>query len=361
MNPIRKVKMSGQTRKVKTNPQIDLKKRVKAGPELNQRTATISALGMLRSPNFFSLLREALRNTGLAGREVWMGVGVYFIAVSRFQPYPFRNQIQETTEGTAPHIVRKAATLLPPGDLITIRPTSEKKWTQLAESPNGKLVFIPELTMDTENGLARLEVTGDRIIRAMPVALEKRILDDFQEIEGRFACVSGDRQEWSARPSRWLTMRQAKRQEVVPGVTAEFDLEPWHEVQSLLRQRARLPILLPEWEQLVVEEICERSDKAMRHIPTLLQMWRTMCLIQSFQSPENDKATSLQATFEDLAVATLLARKIFREACWFPSCKKLFARLPKQDETRVLHPLTGKAVVYVRNKKVAPVQQATLF
>jgi hypothetical protein len=353
--------MTGQTRRVK-KPQISVKKGVKAVPELNHPAAIISAFGMLRSPNFFSLLREALRNTGLAGREVWMGVGVYFVATSRFQPFPFREQIQEMTEGTAPHIVRKTATLLPPGDLITIRPTSEKKWTQLAESPNGKLVFIPDLTLNTENGLARLEVTGDRIIRAMPVALDKRILVDFKEIEGRFACVSGDRPEWSARLSRWLTMRQAERQEVAPGVTAEFDLEPWHEVQSLLRQRARLPIVLPEWEQLVVEEMSERGDRVMRHVSTLLQMWRTMCLIQSFQSPENDKATSLQATFEDLAVATLLGRKIFREACWFPSCKKLFIRLPKQDETRVLHPLTGKAVVYVRSKKVAPVQQQpTLF
>jgi hypothetical protein len=99
-----------------------------------------------------------------------------------------------------------------------------------------------------------------------------------------------------------------------------------------LKKQAQLPIVLPEWEQTAVEQMCERDDRAMRHIPAVLQSWRTMCLIRSFHTVENSKATSLQGTFEDLAATTLLARNVFREGGWFPSAQKIFEELPEPND-----------------------------
>jgi len=83
-----------------------------------------------------------------------------------------------------------------------------------------------------------------------------------------------------------------------------------------------------------------------------------MCLIRSFQVDKNTNAESLQMTFEDLAAATLLAKAVFREACWFPSPQKVFNRLAKASErTAVMHPVSGKPVVYERWQK----QQATNY
>jgi hypothetical protein len=75
-----------------------------------------------------------------------------------------------------------------------------------------------------------------------------------------------------------------------------------------------------------------------------------MRLIRSFQAKENDHAQLLQATFEDLAMATSLAKKLFKEGSAFPSCKNLFQELPNEPpRTSVLNPVTGKGLVYERS------------
>jgi hypothetical protein len=316
----------------------------------------------LRSIHFFSHLRGALRGLGLAGWEERMGVGAYLSATSRLQDFPLRIQIRERTEGTAAHINRKVSNLLLPDSVVTIRPIPDKEWDRLSEAPDEKLVFIPQWKMETKGGPARLEVTGDRIVHAIPRKSDDRVVEHFSEIEGRFACISSERPWEMGRHPRWLTMSQPEREEAEPGPAPPLNVHEWLEVQRLLQERARLPIVLPEWEQLVVEQMAERDDRALKYVAALMQAWRTMCLIRSFQSEKNNEAKSLQATFEDLAAVTLLAKKVFREACWFPSCRTLLGKLPKlQGGTRVIHPITGKPVVYTHNQKQDPAQYHLIF
>jgi hypothetical protein len=322
-----------------------------------------AAVETLRSDNFFSVLRGALRTLGLAGREGWMGLAVYFVASSRFQAYPLRLEIRERTEGTAAYAVRRVSILLPPGSVVIITPGNDEEWARFAKAPGQKTVLIRQWETREKGGLAQVDVQGNKIIRRKPVKTGDRFIEQLEEIEGRFACISGER-PW-ARNTRWLTMVQAERREVESEATSslrERETEDWHQVQRLLEQRALLPVVLPEWEQIVVEQMCERDDRAMRHVPAVLQMWRTMCLIRSFRSEENNKARYLQATFEDLAAASLLARKVFREGQWFPSCKKIFGKLGKSyDRTRVMHPVTGKPVVYERREEEVAVRWESLI
>jgi hypothetical protein len=330
-----------------------------------KRNPADSAMQQLRSTNFFLSLRGDMRRLGLAGLEELIGLGIYFIAVSRSQEYPLRGQIREQTEGTAAHMVRNEAKFLLPGDVVKVTPTGEKGWARFSAAPDRKLVFIPTWQTDAEPGAVRLDVGGDQLARWTPVRADGRVVEQVIEVPGRFACISVERPDPWVPKVRWLTMVQPDRQQVAEETSIfpdpETDFEVWHEVDRLLQERARLPVVLPEWEQAVLELAFEKGGRALQHLPTLLQMWRTMSLIQSFQSELDSEASSIMATFENLASAMLLGRKAFKEASWFPSCQKIYDKLARPGErTSVINPVTGKAVQYQRRQKKAPVHYAEL-
>jgi len=329
-----------------------LKKTAKGKSNGKQDVARLAALKILSSPDIFAQLQGALHGLGLAGWEIPLGLGVCFAAASRFNPYPQRVQIQEETPGTAEYITRSIAPLLPPGDVIIIDPTDEKPWEQFVQSPNDKVLYIPSTVMESEIGLSQFDVHGDRIIREIPERKNGRVVTHKQEVKGRFVCISADRPDWELRRSRWLTMVQKDRQAATPSATAPPNLEEWQEVDRLLKERAQRRVLFPEWGQIVVEQMREQNDKALRHVPSMLQMWRTMCVIRSFQRAATATGKSLVASFEDLAEAILLAKKVFREGCWFPSPKKIFNEWPaRYVRTGVISPVTGKSIVYEKREE----------
>jgi hypothetical protein len=197
--------------------------------------------------------------------------------------------------------------------------------------------------------LIQFDVNGDRIVRVTPERKNGRVFSQRQEVKGRFVWISTDRPPWELRRSRWVTIVQKDRQAVTPSGTAPPNLEEWQEVDRLLKERAQQRVWLPEWGQIVVEQMHERNDKALRLVPVLMSMWRTMCVIRSFQRPATGAGKSLVASFEDLAATILLAKKVFREGCWFPSPKQVFEELPaRYVRTGVISPMTGKPLVYER-------------
>jgi hypothetical protein len=327
-----------------------------------KKSVTQAAMARLRSVYFFLDLAGELRRLGLYGKDRLMALGVYFVAVSRFHRYPLRIQIQERTEGTAVHIVNKVADFLVPDSVVKLKPTKRRGWDQLAEAPDQRIVFIPQWTEDTESGLAGFRVLADRVMRRIPFEKAGRTEERVDELKGRFACISADDTHAWIHDARWLTTTQAVGEQVDAGYdpttpTSEPDFGMWHEIDRLLQERAKLPILLPEWEQVLVETAQDKGTRGLEQIPTLLQLWRTMCLIRSFQSDANNKAEVLSATFDDLAEMTFFAKKVFRGAIWFPSMATLYNRLPKvANETSVLNPMTGKYFRYRREMEKVTVQ-----
>lgn len=320
----------------------------KRGKKLEPETS--AALQKLRSVDFFAMLRGALRNLGLTGKDELMGLGAYFVAVSRLQEHPLRVQVRERTDGTAVYVARKVGTLFPPDSLVAITPTDDEGWARLAGSPDNKVVLISEWEANTKARAAEVEVSRDQIIRRLQAKGEERYEERVETIKGKFAFISVARPFTPGRHPRWLTMKQAEGQQKPLGTIPNLgvaDVKNWCAVQRLLEERAKLPIVLPGWEQVVIEQMGERDERALRHVPTVLQAWRTMSLIRSFQSVANDKATELTATFEDLAALILLGKKVFSEACWFPSTRTVFGAVAKPGvRTSVISPATGKPVGY---------------
>jgi hypothetical protein len=320
------------------------------GLEVPVATAKDEALKVLKSVDSFVHLRRALGDAGLPGEE-GLGVGVFYVAESRFQPYPLRLQIEERTEGTANYIVEKVSQLLLPGSVIKIDPTQDSDWDRLAKSPNRKVVFIPEWGRKTANGgHAWLDVQQNKLIRAVGVKKEGRVSNTFSEIEGNFACIAADRfPEWRARP-RWLTMRQPERPSTVPKYKRSLSdgaIAMWQEIERVFRQRAELPLRFPEWQQILIEAMCERDEKAAVQIPTLLQCWRTMCVLRPYRSTKEEEW--LQPNFADFAATTMLCRPLFREGQWFPSPKAVIDKIGQVGiRDGAVSPLTGKGRWYER-------------
>jgi len=314
-----------------------------------------AALEMLRSPQFFDKLRAALR-VGLPGEEV-LGMGVFLVAASRFRPNPLRLLIREGTEGTASYIVRKVSQFLPPGSVVNLTPEDGEGWRRFAKDPQQKVVWVPEWNHWGNGGSSHLEIGKNQLTRVTPVKRDERTIENREEIKGGFACISAEAPPEQNEQSRWLTLRLPRKagadpdqeRHILPRGGAE--VEAWREVQRQLQERAHVPIVLPDWGDVVVEQMCG-DERVSRHIPALLQVWKTMCLLRSFQYGYDERAGMLQARFEDLAAAVLMARKAFWEGQRFPSPRGVFDKIsPAIQNAALMNPVTGNGIRYTHQEK----------
>ena len=312
---------------------------------------TKDAVELLRSPSpdFFAHLRGALTRAGLAGEEK-LGVGAFFVLMSRFRPNPLRLLVQETTEGAAKYVLRSVAKLLETG---TIRDVfSEGGWSHFAPYPARKVAYVPQWSDSSREG-TRLEISGDRLTRILQREHERRIVETPETAEAPFVCVSPQypvgRFGEPESLQRWFTIKLPAPPSSVSNSYTPLDDEEtsvWLEVQRLVQERANVRILLPDWGDVVVEQACQ-DERAARHLPAFLTGWKTMTLLRSFRGDDGHDGDIIQADFEGLAVTSLLLRGVFREGHWFPSPAKVFNRVfPASQASGVINPLNGKGVRY---------------
>lgn len=333
-----------------------MKKGIKNAPEVKTKEVRTIALETLRSPHFFAQMRGAMREVGLAGEET-LGMGVFLVAASRFRPNPLRLLIQERTEGTASYIVRKVSQFLPPGSIVSLTTGDAEGWRRFVNDPQQKLVWVPEWNHWGNGGRPHFEIGKNQLARVTPVKRDERTIENREEIEGGFACISAEAPPEQNEQSRWLTLRLPRKAGADPDQERHIlprggaQVEAWHEVQRQLQERAHVPIVLPDWGDVVVEPMCG-DERVSRHIPALLQVWKTIALLRSFQHRYDERAGILQARFEDFAAAYLLARKAFWEGQWFPSPRGVFEKIsPAIQNAALMNPVTGKGIKYQRQEQ----------
>jgi hypothetical protein len=324
-----------------------------------------AALEILRSQDFFAHLRSASARVGLAGEEKF-GVGVYFTIVSGFRPNALRVALEEMTEGSAKYLVKCVAKLFDPGTVCGV--CSEGGWARFAQDPTHKVAYVKKWSDDQREGV-RFETNGNQLARITRRVRDGRIVENPEAIEGRFACFAEQSPPWlSPDRSRWLTIRLP-----VPPVSVRNGLMPlsddeiatWLRISCLLKERAKRAVLLPDWVDIFIEECCD--DRGASNLPVFLRAWQTMTLLRSFARDEfadtaiDPPSTLLQADFSDLAVTSLLLRKVCRQGCWLPSPAKIFKQIfPVGNECSVINPITGKGVRYTRHESKPP-EWASLF
>ena len=163
---------------------------------------TTPVFDMLRSLDFFTDLRTAMRRVGLAGEESF-GVGVYFVAASRFFQNPLRLCVEEQTEGGANYVVRRAAKLLQPKSFVELAADSVEAWHGFTKKPAHKVAYLPDGdgAWGKENS-TRFEVAQNQIGRVVPVKRDGRVVEERDDVEASFACISTDHRDWRRDSSR---------------------------------------------------------------------------------------------------------------------------------------------------------------
>ena len=317
------------------------------------KAVTKTALAMLASADFFTQLRGALTRAGLRGEEN-SGIGLFFAFTSRFRPNPLRVAIREATQGSAKYQVRMVSKLLGKDQSLDVY--SERGWSRFAKSPNSSLAFVPTWSDHSAEGI-RLELEGNLLTRVVTSRCHDRIVEAPQVVAAPFVCVSNEypRTRYGERGdgTRWLSIKLPAPQSSSSSSVASLgtgETACWFEIQRLLRDRAKAPILLPEWGDIMIAQ-ASQDERSAPHIPAFIEAWKTMTLLRSFQRTDEDqKRNAIVATFEDLLATALLMRRVFQEGRRFPSLSKTAdAVLRVGNSTGVISPITGKGVKYQRS------------
>jgi hypothetical protein len=314
------------------------------------KSVTKAALAMLSSPDFFNQLRGALARSGLRGEERF-GVGLFLALTSRLRPNPLRVAIREASDGSAKYQVRAVSKLLGEEQILDVH--WERGWAHFAKSPKSSLAFVSTWSDYSTEGI-RLELKGNLMTRVVMRSYQGRVVETPQAIAAPFVCVSPEypRSRYGERGdgTRWLSMKLPAPQSSSSSAVAMLDdaeMACWSEIQRLLRHRAKVPILLPEWGDIMISQ-ASQDELSAPHIPAFIEGWKTMTLLRSFQRTEEDQQKNpIVATFEDLAATALLMRGVFQEGRRFPSLNKTAdAALRVGVSTGVISPITGKGVKY---------------
>lgn len=321
-----------------------------------------AALEILREGNLFKFLRELLLATGPT-REVKLGMGIFLVLASRFRPNPLRLLIEQTTKGSATHLLQRVTDLLPDGSVAGFSGNMARAWNSFENDPTKRIFYIPPPLEVNKLIQPKIEVQSNRLMRVDSAEVDGQVTEKCRNIERPFVCISTEPiGAWKAQ-SRWLTMR------IDAPLTNEnhnskrphpLGLKVWHAVQDQIQERMQLPIQMPSWEELVIERMCA-DEFASHSAAAILVSWKTMCALRSFGPQDGrEPPKMLRPDFADYAATAMVLRAAFNEGRSMPSAGSIFNHVsPKGSRCSVANPIAGGGKRYTH--PLDPVQYEPLF
>ena len=290
------------------------------------RATRARAIAILRSPRFFCKLLEALGREGLVGEEK-NALVIYVVAVSRLLSRPLNLFVKGQSSSGKNHTVKKVLRLIPQKCICEVTNSSEKAWNYMGRRLQHKVVFFQEesVAFGGKQHPARLLISENRLERLVTVRRGAQFTTKKQVTEGPVACISTTTREqlqvddetrhvsiW-ADESREQTARIVRTQLTNASGLTEEEIRVWHTVQELLAERSSIPIQLPPWFDLVASKVWTDDVRIRRYFPAFVEACRTVCLMRSYRDDEN-KPKSLQVSFRDYAIATLIFQDAFAKS-----------------------------------------------
>lgn len=91
------------------------------------------------------------------------------------------------------------------------------------------------------------------------------------------------------------------------------EIAVWHEAHRLIAERASLPIVLPDWFDLVADLGYAGNVASRRYFPAFVESVKVIAVIRSFQKTSEGRKppATIHVDFGDYALATSILDRIF--------------------------------------------------
>ena len=284
------------------------------------------AMGLLRSPNFFPLLLEAVEKEGLVG-EQRNALVLFIIAVSRLLPRPLNALVKGQSSSGKNWLVGRVLRLLPKNKVREITSSSDTAWNYEGSSFKHRIVYIPERNEATGSmHPARLLISEGRLVRLVTSNTRWRGTEKYVT-KGPIACISTTTKsqlsidDESRHVSLYIDESPDQTRRIVQAQLQgesgldEDELAAWREVQRVIEENADLPIRLPAWVAKIAGLVSIPDIRVRRYFPAFLQACRAVCLIRQFQTDHRGQRRrgELEITFADFAITTIVFERVFTE------------------------------------------------
>ena len=290
----------------------------------SRRKAEHEAKKLLRSPQFFNELLDALEKDGLVG-EKESALVVYTGASSRILPHPLNVFVKAQSSAGKNFLIKKILRLLPKDAIVDITSVSDTAWSYMGDRLAHKVVYIPERNEAVGNvHPLRLLISEEEIVRYVTGWRDGKLVTKKYVAYGPVAAIStGKRQLDIDDATRHITIslnetaeqtrRIAKSYTRQTTSLSEEELRTWRMVQRLLENKMGTEIDLPDWFDEVTNRLFVGDLRVRRYFPAFIEACRTVCLIRSFQKRES-KESRLTVDFADFAMAALIFDHVFVES-----------------------------------------------
>jgi len=311
------------------------KTKMKGKNKMNKKTESmerlllnVKARRLLRSGKFFQSFLNAVRTAGLVGEEQ-NALAAYLVGISRLLAHPVNLFVKGVSSSGKNYLVKSVLRFFPKECVVEITSSSVASWNYLGNNLQHRIVYIQEQNKAAGNvHPARLLISENELVRLVSVRSGSGFETQRQVTKGPVSCISTTTRnrlevdDETRHVSIWMDDSSEQTTKILAaqlGGTNQMDAEElavWHEVQSLLEERAKLPIDFEDWAQRLVTEIWTGDVRVRRYFEAFRETCKVVCLVRSFRFDEEEIAVRgrLQVGFTDYAVASLIFSSAFSKS-----------------------------------------------
>jgi hypothetical protein len=283
------------------------------------------ALQVLKDPDFFGQVRQAVERDGLVG-EVQNALAIYVMALSSLRDLPLNVLVKGPSAGGKNFLASRVLRLFPTTAIREITSASETAWNYAGDYFRNKVVYLHE--RNKGSGAVhpiRLLISERKITRIVTAREGGTWVKKEFVAEGPIAAISTstrDRIEVddeTRHVSLWIDESKEQNRRISKRKLSPLEplgteqIQIWHAVYNLVSKRASAPIVFPEWFNKIADKTYDGDISVRRYFPAFLEVVRMVGLLRSFQKQPEDfeMEESIDLTFIDYAIAAYIFDDIF--------------------------------------------------
>ena len=297
-------------------------------PMVKDAAATLKALELLRSQDFFNQVVSATRRMGVVGEERNKLV-VFLVGTSRVLEKPLCLYVKGPSSAGKNFLTDTVLSLFPQTEWRTLTSSSKRSWNYLGEQLEHKIVYLKERNADVGPvDPLRLLISEKQLVHSVTVLQDGQFVEQKRVTKGPVAAISTTTRDKvevddetrhlsicaDKSPEQTTRIMEAALEEQ-SGLSVE-ELQVWHQVQHLLQNRAEFPIGFPEWFRPITQSVPNDDVAVRRYFPAFLQACKTVALIRSFKRDEEElrKEGKITVKFTDFAISALIFGPVFAKS-----------------------------------------------